>query len=270
MRLSKLFLVLIFVFIISQTIHLVIAEETNHTNVYISVIDARDKPVPDAIVKLDCPSQITNQLYYTDRMGDVYIKNKLSEECLLRVAFENYFYKEIISLKGPEIHQEIKFDKLNKKNYTLTIILILILLIMLVIIITFKKKIKEQIQKVGRVKELGRLKDAGGVNEISDVKEEKQTNEINTKKYSVDETIMSVLNDKEKKVINFLKEGLEVKKEQINKFYVSQANISFHTQIPKTSLIRVLNNLKNKGLIEIKRFGKAKRIFLSEKIINKR
>ena len=69
--------------------------------------------------------------------------------------------------------------------------------------------------------------------------------------------MISALNEREKKIIQYL----------IKKGSVSQAKLCKELLIPKTSMIRILRNLEEKGFVKIEKFGrKHKRIGLDKKI----
>ena len=80
------------------------------------------------------------------------------------------------------------------------------------------------------------------------------------KKDSRKEDIMKTLTDKEKKVVSFL---LGDKK------YFSQNQISRKTEIPKTSLCRIIERLENKNIISIKKIGKFKKIKINDWFLSK-
>ena len=81
-------------------------------------------------------------------------------------------------------------------------------------------------------------------------KKQKSKKQIN--KRSLD--IIKTLGSKEKQVVEFLLS---------NKYYSTQANIMHNTKIPKTTLIRILDSLKNKKIIDIEVLGKTKKIKLT-------
>ncbi|MCH8818859.1 MAG: Lrp/AsnC family transcriptional regulator, partial [Acidobacteria bacterium] len=85
--------------------------------------------------------------------------------------------------------------------------------------------------------------------------------------YKIKEDIITTLGTKEGQVINFL---LEEQKKYVDEgknaknFYVSQATIIRGLQMPKTSMTRVLESLKNKNIINIEKIGKLKKISFTE------
>jgi uncharacterized membrane protein len=69
-----------------------------------------------------------------------------------------------------------------------------------------------------------------------------------------------VLSKKERDIIDLLKKDGEV----------TQAKIIYSLMIPKTTLVRLLQNLEAKQVIEIKKYGKAKKIALTDWILEKK
>ncbi len=72
--------------------------------------------------------------------------------------------------------------------------------------------------------------------------------------------ILRTLNSREKVIVNFLLE---------NNNQSTQAIIKNKTNIPKTSLIRILNSLETKNIVSIERVGKMKKIKLKDWILGK-
>ena len=72
--------------------------------------------------------------------------------------------------------------------------------------------------------------------------------------------IMKTLSEKELMVVNFLLQ---------NKNIGTQAQIKNNTGIPKTTLIRVLDSLKNKKVVEIEVIGKLKKVKLTSWFLGK-
>ena len=72
--------------------------------------------------------------------------------------------------------------------------------------------------------------------------------------------IMKTLNEKEHQVVSYLLE---------KDCEVNQANIRYEFRIPKTTLSRLLESLERKKIIIIKKFGKAKKICLTDFFLGK-
>jgi uncharacterized membrane protein len=72
--------------------------------------------------------------------------------------------------------------------------------------------------------------------------------------------IIKTLNPREKEIVNFL---LDCKDPCL------QNRIIHHTGIPKTSIVRIFENLQSKNIIEVKKLGKAKKVGLTPWFLEK-
>jgi uncharacterized membrane protein len=71
---------------------------------------------------------------------------------------------------------------------------------------------------------------------------------------------METLNEREKKVVQFLLE---------EKGIATQAKIRNGTAIPKTSLVRVFQSLETKKVVSIEKIGKMKKITVTDWFMGK-
>ncbi len=237
-----LFFLFLFLFSFSFT-SLVLAQE-NEFDFRLNVVDARDYPVEGAIVKIDCSNGFRpNELFYTDAMGDLYLLNVSEGDCLLRVAYDDYFYKTNINLSDSTSVYTVKFNNLNKSSLWWLWIIVLILFGLFLVL--FYSKINFLARKI--FSKLFKKKNVSPTNLIND-------------------SLLLVLNEKERNVIHCLISNFQKKSLSIQDFYLSQSTIVYELSIPKTSLSRIFISLESKGLIRIKKFGKSKRIYLTDKI----
>ena len=135
---------------------------------------------------------------------------------------------------------------MDNKNSSHLIWLIVILISLILIGLLIWYLLKNDIINFKKKKPLTKEK----VEENSKDIEETSENNISKKTTAILET----LNDKEKKVVNFLLE---------NNYQQSQSKIRHATKIPRTSLSRVLQSLERKKIISIKKEGKLVDISLT-------
>jgi hypothetical protein len=212
----------------------------------IEVIDKNGKPILDASVRIDCQKMHGIQgRFITDEFGLVSAIALPTGNCQVRVAYEDYFVSEVITINQGEITQQrIVFEDIKTHRQTFINILLIVLAIILIIlssILIIREKATKAPEKI----------------------EEKNNKE----------EILSVLSKKEVIVLKFMievatQEKKDKKKEE-SEVFVSQTRIVHEAGIPKTSLVRVLNLLETKQLIVVERIGKSKRVYLSSKFLKK-
>ncbi|MFH1916165.1 MAG: hypothetical protein ABIJ21_02780 [Nanoarchaeota archaeon] len=127
--------------------------------------------------------------------------------------------------------QDIKIELETKLSSTSLFLYILLIAIIVIAVIThFYLKKRKKNPRIPETKEPKRIQD-----------------------------VMMTLSPKEKEVITLLiKEG-----------EVTQAKIIYSLMVPKTTLTRILEKLENKHAITIKKYGKSKKICLSDWILEK-
>lgn len=217
-----------------------------------------DVPLPDVIVRVDCPSHVFKEdSYFTDALGEVTIDFVPAETCFLRVAYDDYIFRENIDIiQGQKTIKIITFDeiKLRKTNQIYYVIFFLIIIFTLFLI--FRTNIRKLLA-------LNKIESESSSN--SEVISSSKANDG-----LFNEELIAVLNTKEEEVVRFLL--TEYRKSNNNalspeQFFLNQATISFGTNIPKTSLVRVFNSLSQKGLLRVEKFGKSKRVYFGSKLL---
>ena len=199
------------------------------------------KPISNVLVNVRCRNKYGLQEYFnTDDMGVLVIKELPIGKCVVRAAHKDEVLKEIINLKRGELKEiNFKFQKEKNNNFLLTIFIIILLLAIYVIL----KKRNEPNKKVTKSKKYKEEQ-----NEETSKERKQETKEFR-------EDAFQVLNKKEKKIVEFL---LEQENENIY-----QAKIVHATNIPKTTLAKILPLLEAKNIVEIEQHGKVKKVKLT-------
>ena len=138
----------------------------------------------------------------------------------------------IIIEEGKVAEIQIRLSESKKSNLFMYILIIFVVILLILLLSKIKRKAK--------------------ISKPKDKKEKiisKRTNDI-----------MKTLNEKELSVVNFLLQ---------NNNKSTQATIMHNTQIPKTTLIRILDSLQNKRIIEIATVGKLKKVNLTSWFLGK-
>ncbi|MGV8141659.1 MAG: helix-turn-helix transcriptional regulator [Candidatus Woesearchaeota archaeon] len=153
-------------------------------------------------------------------------------------------YTDLFVNRGELEQITITLDKnIPKKDIMwVTIILIILTSIISYLIIYRHKKIFQRVETVKKVKK------ASYKNKKIQI--EKKT-ELTNKRSS---DIMQTLKGRERIVVQFLLETDNI----------PMSKIHYSTGIPKTSLVRILDNLESRNILKIEKIGKMKRIGLTE------
>ncbi|MFT4304492.1 MAG: helix-turn-helix transcriptional regulator [Candidatus Woesearchaeota archaeon] len=203
----------------------------------ISITDNRGRALENIIIHIRCDKNYGNRGYFeSDSLGMFFLKDLAVGECIIRTADSEQLLRKKVEIEKGKI-KEINFVfKDNNTNYDLFFIIILIIFIIVLIIIFKKKIIKLNINKENIIEEKSEIK----------------------------EDAYNVLNQQEKKIIDFL-----IEEEKDNNKPIYQAKIVHGTKIPKTTLSKILPILESKNIIKIEKIGKTKTIKLSSWFKNK-
>lgn len=214
----------------------------------LSVVDKRDFLITEAAVRIDCTKSYGVQGYFrTDKFGIVSADYLPTGNCVFRSAVDEHVVSSNLEItQGSKQEITLKFENYSQKDNGWLFILILFIIFILIVgyFVFFKKK-----SAVGKevVKEISETI----VSDTTEVKDD----------------IITTLGNKEGQVAKFLLEEREKYVDEgkpAKNFYVSQATIVRGLQMPKTSLTRVLESLKNKKIVNIEKIGKLKKISFSE------
>jgi uncharacterized membrane protein len=215
------------------------------------IVDNKNKPLENILIHIRCENNFGKQGYFrSDQMGLLYLNNIPEGKCIIRSAYKDTVLSEVINIEQGTFNQ-IKFIiEIENKNNLFTFFMIFFIVFIIVILFIFKNK-KYYLNK----------KNIDDNIEIKEKYNEKNIKEIknNQDKLNYREDALSVLNKKEKEIINFL---IEYEKNNFKPIY--QAKICNELRIPKTTLAKILPNLEYKNLIEIQKIGKTKTIKLTK------
>jgi len=196
----------------------------------INVVDKRNNKLKKTIVKIDCSKNYGNQgYYYTDEFGSINIDYLPVANCNAKSAIEDFISEVQVNISvGSKSEITIKFNEYSSKpNYIILIVIAAAVFIILVhfIIMGIRKQ----------------------------------------KKPSIKKEIVSALDSKEQKIVNFLIDEIE----KSPNGYVNQNKIVYGTGIAKTSLSRILGSLERKGIITVEKIGKLKKISFTDSFSKK-
>ncbi len=226
------------------------------------IVQSKDKrPLVDAIVRLDCPANSSRQdSHFTDELGEVIITSLPVETCFLRVAYDNYIIRNYVNISQADtLMHLVTFDEIKIKKFNWTYYIILVLFLILALSIIYKSDLMRLFSS-----------QKGKVSVVEPLEKESVSSDVFLSDTSLfHEELISVLNTKEQAVITFMlgKFQSSGQKALPQDFFLSQANIIFGADIPKTSLIRVFTSLETKGLLQIEKRGKSKRVYFGSKFI---
>jgi regulatory protein YycI of two-component signal transduction system YycFG len=208
------------------------------------VKDKLDNIVGNAELKFECsPNPEIDFPSKTDKFGGFYANFVPVGRCRIFAGYKDAIgFEEINVSRGSLEDIEINLDKsilVAKRNIFIDIFAVLAIVLAIIFLAVYLKK------KPARISEKKEVKKEG----IS--------------KRSRD--IMQTLNEKEKKIINYL-----IEHEYKGKKHVGiQSVIRRETGIPRTSLARIIKSLQIKKIIEVEKIGKAIKIKLTDWFIGK-
>jgi len=202
-------------------------------SISVSVVDASDKPIKRALLRIDCSKNFGVGNYFrTDDFGVVNVPRLPEASCLIRCAVDDYVKnKEINITRGLYQKVEFEFDEIKSNFNYFLLIIIVVLVVGIFVFLIFSKRSLEKKTKQDIVK----------FNSASK------------------EDILVALDESERKVIEFLLNEKESSSNK-NNFFVNQANIIHGAGIPKTTLVRLLSSLEKKKILVIEKLGKSKRV----------
>ncbi len=228
---------------------------SNNTKAYLvpagsvlgKVIDSKDNAVPAAKISFLCAGGYDLEDTYSDDFGN--FKAVLPKgNCRISAANSGVSgYNDAVILQGQQTILSIKLQtKIASKSYLLTFLAIaLIIVIVLLVIVLKKNKAEQQVMQSHHKPET--------------LVEHKEDTAIYKTVGKRAQDIMKTLSPKEKEIVELL----------LMHKSLSQANISWKTGIPKTTLARLLDMLQHKKIIEISQEGKLKKVTLSSWFLEK-
>lgn len=247
----------------------------------IEILDMNDAPLNDVPVRIDCVALSGEQKYFrTDSFGIAEAYFLPIGNCTFRAAAGDFVISQDDYIeKGSAKNVVMKFDKYSANNSnTILVIIIVIMIIILSIgyyIIFYKKDMRRK--KIGSPEshDTKHARSAAKKDDVNDdLVNDYKTNdnivnddEVAISKDSIKKDIMTALNASERKVVNYILEEQEkhvAKGELAKDFYLHQAKIVYGAGIPKTTLVRLLQSLEAKKIIEWEKSGKIKKVKFTE------
>jgi len=213
-----------------------------------TVTDNLKNLVKDAQLKFQCDKDYGDLApIKTDKFGSFNSKFTPVGKCKIIATYQNTIgIKEVDIKQGELLDIEIVLDKsVTSSASTSALPLIIILFILFIGIFLIYKKFGQETRQETKKGE---------------VKPKKASTQTHPQPKRIHD-ILNTLNDREKAVIYHLLE---------NRNESTQARIRHHTHIPKTSLSRTLDSLKNKNIINIDSIGKLKKVKLTSWVLEKK
>ncbi|MBU0980267.1 MAG: hypothetical protein KJ709_05645 [Nanoarchaeota archaeon] len=213
------------------------------------VVYQDSRAVEGALLKFDCSGSYgeTGQRA-TDSYGSFYADWLPVGSCKVSAIYQGNVGHEQVTIEKGQLH-DIEIDlsrKMLTSGYQKAILAIVILAAIIVIIMMLQGRglIGKLQNKAKTAKKLETALEEEKKKEKKVIKENIRQNDI-----------IKTLNTKEKSIVNHLLEsGPET----------TQAKITYATSIPKTSLARILQNLEQKKILIVTKFGKAKKVNLTQ------
>ncbi len=207
------------------------------------VKDNLNNLVKGASLKFDCEKeygQINPET--TDKFGSFSNKFIPTGECKIIATYKDLIGSNKFNIKQGELLDiEIILEKSIVSESSSFFLIILIALIITAVAISYKKISKAKTRSFKKTTKEKEIKAKASLNKRA-------------------EDIIKTLNEREKQVVDHLLNS---------NLASSQAKIRYNTKIPKTSLSRVLESLKNKKIIEIDSIGKLKKVKLTSWFLEK-
>ena len=210
------------------------------------VYDKLNNLVSKAALKVECSRDYGEKSpLQTDKVGSFALVYAPIGECTLTATAHDAAGTTKITIdQGSSQNIEIRLDKpvIGEQNNGAALIVILFIILVLAGIALLIWKPWKQKQHAHHAT-------------VHHPEAEEKPEEIQQQKMGKRTTdILNTLNEKEKKVVQFLLDNHEES---------TQAKIRYGTAIPKTSLARIFVGLQNKRIITIESFGKLKKIKLT-------
>lgn len=196
------------------------------------VKDTFENVVPYAELRFECSNEIGIDFpEKTTKFGSFVVEYIPAGSCKVFAYFNDVVGIQEIEIEHGKVYDaEIILDTsllISKKiNWMMGVVALIVIVLLFLIFLRKKNKKEEKIKK----------------EEKKEVKGQRA------------QDILKTLNNREKKVIEYL---LESGKEE------TQAHVRHNTEIPRTSLARCLQSLEAKNIIQIKKIGKLVKIRLT-------
>ncbi len=244
----------------------------------IEILDMDDVPLNDIPVRIDCVALSGEQRYFrTDNFGIAEAYFLPMGNCTFRAAAGDFVISQDDYIdKGSAKNIVMKFDKYSASNPN-TIWVIIIVIVILVLstwyFIFYKKNVKKNNANVAGPHDKKHAHAAAKKNSLNDVNDDVVNDDTNNdasnvvSKDSIKKDIMTALSANERKVVNYLLDEQEkhaATNGRFEGFYLHQAKIVYGAGIPKTTLVRLLQSLEAKKIIEWEKSGKIKKVKLTE------
>ncbi len=241
----------------------------------IEVLDMDDAPLNDIPVRIDCIALSGEQKYFrTDNFGIAEAYFLPIGNCTFRAAAGDFVISQDDYIeKGSAKNIVMRFDKYSASNpKTIWVIIIVIVIMVLSIgyyIIFYKKYLgrKRTTALESHDKHTHSAAEKDDVNDDVVNADKTDDDKIVISKDSIKKDIMTALNANERKVVNYILDEQEKHVASNGKpqgFYLHQAKIVYGVGIPKTTLVRLLQSLEAKKIIEWEKSGKIKKVRLTE------
>jgi uncharacterized membrane protein len=178
--------------------------------------------IPNALVKFVCSKSYGSlEETQTDTYGSFSNDYLPIGECRVHARLNDRIgYADVTIKPGTVTTLELNLSKQTAKDSNYLIFAGIGMFLLIIIVVFFKLKPQQLTQELPKPMESSRSKD-----------------------------LMSTLNEKEKQVVSLL----------VEKGELYQNKIVYETNIPKTSLVRILTSLEQKHIIESKQIGKTKK-----------
>lgn len=219
------------------------------------VLDNKGKFVANATIIADCVAEYGIQGdNYANYLGTFSYNYIPTRNCRIIARYDGMTgYTDIFVKKGELQQITIVLDKeiLSKKYILWGVSLGTIMLILLAYIVfhVHKKKIQSR-ESIKNVKKTVRKR----TKRTSDKKENTQAVEKDKTANKRSHDIIQTLRGREKTIIQFMLENDNV----------PMSKIYYGTGIPKTSLVRILDDLESRNILKMEKIGKMKRVSLTE------
>ena len=197
-------------------------------------VSYKNTRVPAASVKFDCPGSYGDKEdITTDKYGSFTKEYLPAGSCKLFAADYSRVGEAFVEIKQGSISDvEIVLNKTVRNNLLLIAVIIAAVIVIIVILVHYLLLKKKPLAIKKKITEPSN----------------KRLNDI-----------VKTLNPREKEIVEMLqKEGELI-----------QSKIIHQTGIPKTSIVRIFENLQAKNIIELKKIGKVKKAVLTDWILEK-
>jgi uncharacterized membrane protein len=221
-------------------------------NIIGEIYDEKDRLVSGANIRLNCkqylPSDVTS-----DEFGIFFAEYLGLGRCRVIALYNNKIgFSDALVELDKESNIRINLDKQTTGESNVALPIVIILIVIFVVFIGLSNRTSEDIEK--KVK-----KNITEITSKKPLKENKKKRENKNKSNNsrIDD-ILKTLREREKEIVKFLLE---------NNFESTQSKIIYGTGIPKTTLMRIFDNLAARNIVEVQKIGKAKKVRLTKWIL---